>query len=164
MLGKLALCGAVALGLAACVTTTPAGRVDTSSISLIDRFYQVAFFHEEIGEELPLARYEGPLVFTFVGGTAEDRQRAEAILSQIGTATDLPISTLQESGRADLIIKFVDDAEWQRFVALRREWRETRGLSNVGFDPQCYNSTYSSTGNKPYTVVGAATFPQAPAF
>src|SRR3546814_20227714 len=96
-------------GLAACAT------VNTAPMSLEERFYQNAFYNEEIGAERPLARWDAPFTVYINGATAGDQTRINAVLRQIQVGTGRSASVTTDKSAA-IKVHFAHDRSEERRV------------------------------------------------
>lgn len=152
MLGKLTACGLVLSLASACVTTAPAGA-DRSPISLMTRFHQVAFFDESLQEENTLLRHSGPLHIVVKNGNPEDIAHAKKVAAQIADATGLDARVIPEAP-GDVVVKFVDQSEWEWIARTVRGRMEARGIDASGHRLFCTVSTIQTgTGVRPFQLV-----------
>jgi hypothetical protein len=88
------------------------GCAATKPLTLEERFYQNAFYNEEIEEERALFRWEESIHAYIHGASSEDRRHVDRVLSQISSATGLSVEVV-DSEDADLMVFFVTADEWQ---------------------------------------------------
>ena len=93
-------------------------------ISLEDRFYQTAFYHEEDEREERLLKRSTDMVLFIEGGTEADHAHVRLISRQIAEATGLKVSETDDSSEANVRIRFATEEQWDTYMRARVE----RGL------------------------------------
>ena len=136
-----------ALLLAALVT----GCAATPPLTLEERFYQNAFYNEEIEVEQPLFRWEEPIRVYLEGAAAEDRRHLEKILAQIAAAAGLSASIV-DSPAAEVRVYFVTRDEWREILDKQIEARHAAGYFQP-FDVVCMALPLRSKQGRNYMFV-----------
>ncbi len=103
------------LGLAALAVSGCVG-----SLTIEDRFRQVAVYDEETGEEWPILKRSEDIRLYVAGATAADLRQIDALSQQITEATGLAVIPQPDDFDANVELRFVSTAEWRAFQAKER--------------------------------------------